>query len=325
MATKSTYTQKIKELKHLYNNIEIVLTRDDAEPSVYKGKSIKGFKISNNQVLTNLDSTGKASENVLDLKPDTGSGNGPKLDMDRENERKIHLHRKYDERVRLAISIWETYPDCSKPPMSNPSPKIGLHELKAWAWQELKKAKVSETQPQKNDGQVKMDMPDYRDFTKVPVLKLIEYGEGHTLEFKETLEYDMRQNQHNKNLNKECLKTIAAFLNTDGGILLIGVKDNGKVTGIEQDLRYVQRKNLDGFELKLRNLIRDRFDLTPLNKVRIKFEKLETGTICRVNVDPVNRPQVVHLDKEVYLRDGNTTTKLDGMDLTNWTQQRVQN
>jgi len=182
---------------------------------------------------------------------------------------------------------------------------------------------VQKIKLQKKEGQVKTDMPDYREFAKIPVLKLIEYGECHTLEFKETLEYDTRRNKQNKNLNKECLKAIAAFLNTDGGILLIGVKDNGKVTGIERDLQYVQRKNLDGFELKLRNLIRDRFDLAPFNQVRIKFEKLETGTICRIVVNPVNRPQVAHLDKEVYIRDGNTTIKLDGRDLTNWTQQRA--
>ena len=63
------------------------------------------------------------------------------LDTQREAERQITLHRKYDRRVRAAISIWESYPGCSKPPMSNPSPKIGLHELKAWAKEEQKSTK----------------------------------------------------------------------------------------------------------------------------------------------------------------------------------------
>jgi len=97
-------TQKIKALQNLYDIIEITLTRDDAEPIVYKGR------------------------------PKWMGGDGNiKLDKEREEERQIQLHRKYDERVRLAISIWETYPDCSEPPMSNPNPKIGLHELKVWA------------------------------------------------------------------------------------------------------------------------------------------------------------------------------------------------
>ena len=36
-------------------------------------------------------------------------------------------------------------------------------------------------------------------------------------------------------LTHSVLKTIAAFLNTEGGDLLIGVGDDGAVTGIEQD------------------------------------------------------------------------------------------
>ncbi len=186
-------------------------------------------------------------------------------------------------------------------------------------------ASLKYDEPQEKAGQEKTDVMDYRSLTKIPISKLIKYGEGHVLEFKETLEYDIKQNKINKNLNKECLKTIVAFLNTDGGILLIGVKDNGEVAGIDQDLQHVQRKNLDGFELKLRDLIRNRFDPAPFNKVRINFEKHDIGTICKINVDPVNLSQVIHLDgKEVYIRDGNMTIKLDGMALTNWIQQRAQ-
>jgi predicted HTH transcriptional regulator len=32
------------------------------------------------------------------------------------------------------------------------------------------------------------------------------------------------------------LKCIAAFLNTGAGILLLGVNDNGEITGLEQDV-----------------------------------------------------------------------------------------
>ena len=148
MEKNNTDSPKIKDLQFLYNAINIDIERDDSEPIVYKGKSIKRFKFSNNQVLTNLDSTGKGSTNVLDLKPDTSSGNSLKMDTDRELEREVQLKRKYDERVSTAINIWEKYPDCSKPPMSNPNPKIGLHELKAWAKEEIIKAK-----PQKKGGE----------------------------------------------------------------------------------------------------------------------------------------------------------------------------
>ncbi|MBN2182300.1 MAG: ATP-binding protein [Sedimentisphaerales bacterium] len=157
---------------------------------------------------------------------------------------------------------------------------------------------------------------------KESVEKLIKQGEGHFIEFKATLEYDIKENQHNKGLNKECLKTIAAFLNTDGGVLLIGVKDDGIIFGIEEDLKYVQRKNTDGFELKLRSLIRNQFDPEPLGKLKIIFRKIKKTSICRIDIVPASLDQVIHLDNEVYVRDGNTTIKLTGRKLTDWIQHR---
>jgi len=159
---------------------------------------------------------------------------------------------------------------------------------------------------------------------KLPISKLIKCGEGHTIEFKETLEYAVKKNEHSQNLNRECLKTIAAFLNTDGGTLLIGVKDNGEVTGIGRDLQYVQRKNKDGFELKMRDLSRNHLDPAPLGKVKVSFEKLERQTVCRIDVSPASLSQIIHLDKDVYVREGNTTAKLAGRGLTDWIQQRAQ-
>ena len=104
--------------------------------------------------------------------------------------------------------------------------------------------------------------------------------------------------------------------------MLIGVRDNGDVTGVERDLTYVQKKNNDGFELKLRDLIKNRFAPFPSGKVKVAFEKLERKTVCRIDVNPVSLSQIIHLDNEVYIREGNTTIKLTGRALTDWIQQR---
>lgn len=153
-----------------------------------------------------------------------------------------------------------------------------------------------------------------------PILELIAQGESHTLEFKETLEYDVRENRQNRELNKATLKTIAAFLNAEGGTILIGVSDSGEVKGINRDLQYVRGNSRDGFEQKLRSLINDRFDPSPLGFVDIDFQELAEGTVCRVNVRPANT--IVHIDNEVYIRDGNVTRKLEGRALTDWIQQK---
>jgi hypothetical protein len=177
-------------------------------------------------------------------------------------------------------------------------------------------------EPQSDLASTKRNAKKIKSQNLIPISQLIAQGEDHTLEFKETLEYSVRDKKQDTNLNKECLKTIAGFLNTDGGTLLIGVRDNGEITGIERDLPYVQRKNEDGFQLKLRDLIKSNFTPFPAGKINIRFEKLTKGTVCRVDVEPVNKDQTIHLGKDVYIREGNSTQKLEGPNLTNWIHQR---
>lgn len=57
--------------------------------------------------------------------------------------------------------------------------------------------------------------------------KLIEEGEHQQQDFKYCI-----------NDSKKIAKSLVAFANTDGGRLLIGVKDNGKVAGIRTDEEY---------------------------------------------------------------------------------------
>jgi predicted HTH transcriptional regulator len=150
--------------------------------------------------------------------------------------------------------------------------------------------------------------------------QIIEQGEGHTLEFKETLEYDVQTKQKNSDVLFSSLKTIVGFLNADGGTLLIGVNDSGEIKGIERDLSTMKHGSNDRFEQKIRSCMRDRFSPQPIGKVKISFEKFTEGTICRVDV-PANK-DIIHLDGDIYVRDGNTTLKLEGRDRTDWIQRR---
>jgi len=51
------------------------------------------------------------------------------------------------------------------------------------------------------------------------------------------------QKDMQKELKKAVTKTIAAFLNTSGGTLLIGVNDSGATIGIEADFPYLKPEN----------------------------------------------------------------------------------
>lgn len=77
---------------------------------------------------------------------------------------------------------------------------------------------------------------------------LIALGESATLEFKSTLQWDVIQGKLNKELRFSVLKTIAAFLNSAGGTLIIGVDDSGGIVGLGRDLQLVKNNSLDGFE-----------------------------------------------------------------------------
>jgi tetratricopeptide (TPR) repeat protein len=151
--------------------------------------------------------------------------------------------------------------------------------------------------------------------------RVIAQGEDANVEFKEGLGFDST-GASNPKIVHAILKTVAAFLNTNGGTILIGVADTGRVTGVERDYGFLGKKNADGFQLRLRDLFHSHLNPPPLSSITIMFESLPEGTVCRVDVKRSN--QVVHVNqKEVYVRDGNTTRRLDGRELTDWVSQRT--
>ncbi len=153
-----------------------------------------------------------------------------------------------------------------------------------------------------------------------PILTLIAKGESSKLEFKETLEANNKSGESLPGLVLSVLKTIAAFLNTDGGTLLIGVSDSGDIKGLELDFKLCKKPNVDSFELKLHDLIKSRLQASP-GKIKISFEPLPEGDVCRIDVEP--NSGVIFVDgKEVYIRVGNRTEKLEGAALIEWSQGR---
>ena len=141
----------------------------------------------------------------------------------------------------------------------------------------------------------------------------IKAGESSALEFKATLRWDTRTRQANKELTKVVVKAIAGFLNTEGGILLIGVDDDGTVVGIEEDFKALKRQDIDGFQQVLIQAISDYLGTEFCKYLKVAFEKRDKKTTCIVRAQPSPKPVFV-LDKgtkEFYIRAGNTTRPLD--------------
>ena len=62
---------------------------------------------------------------------------------------------------------------------------------------------------------------------------MIAEGESDELEFKSTLRWDLKEGTVSKKLEEVVLKTVAAFANSQGGTLLIGVDDERQIVGLE--------------------------------------------------------------------------------------------
>ncbi|MFC1620386.1 Eco57I restriction-modification methylase domain-containing protein [Candidatus Neomarinimicrobiota bacterium] len=154
-----------------------------------------------------------------------------------------------------------------------------------------------------------------------PILQMIAQGEGQALEFKETLAVDADTGEIHRGVMHSALKTIAAFLNTEGGTLLIGISDSGEINGLDKDFKHCKHHNKDGFELKLRSLLKDRLEPDPIGQVGVQFEEFNENTVCRIDV--LKSEEIHYLDgKDVYVRDGNTTRKIEGPTLTRLIQKR---
>lgn len=142
----------------------------------------------------------------------------------------------------------------------------------------------------------------------IPVL--IVKGESNTLEFKSSLRWAVPQGGIEKALEKAAAKTVAGFLNAQGGTLLIGVADDGAILGLEGD--YHSLHDRDGFELHLRKIISNAAGEAIHVFLTVTFHDMDGKDICQVVVQPSDHPVYVELGNETifYLRVGNATNAL---------------
>ncbi|HSH77484.1 MAG TPA: RNA-binding domain-containing protein [Herpetosiphonaceae bacterium] len=157
---------------------------------------------------------------------------------------------------------------------------------------------------------------DFERLVEESIRSLIRLGESAELEFKATARWDVEQSKKNTLMEAIILKTVAAFLNSArGGILLIGVDDDGSIRGISDDypaFSKPQDQNRDGYERWLLSKILDTFgrDLSPY--IRVTFHDVEGRDICKVAVAPGPRPVLVKEghDDRLYVRTGNASNPL---------------
>ncbi len=133
----------------------------------------------------------------------------------------------------------------------------------------------------------------FRNFSDDDVATLIREGESGRLEFKSTLRTNLHTGEFDKRMENACLKTLAAFLNSSGGILMVGVDDEGNSLGLDED----KFSNEDKLLLHLNTLI--------LNHLGGEFSQLIRASIYTVNGARVLMVESLRASQPVFFQRGN--------------------
>ncbi len=154
------------------------------------------------------------------------------------------------------------------------------------------------------------------------VRSLIREGESKYLELKETLSLDVRKQTKEKYIELEALKTVTAFLNSDGGILIIGVNDEGEITGIEKEV-YKFYINLDKFLLHWKNLLNSRIGAEFYPFIEPRLIKIDNVHVLEVDCKQSKSPCYLD-DTDFYVRTNPATDKLEGPKLVDYVKNHFQ-
>ena len=154
---------------------------------------------------------------------------------------------------------------------------------------------------------------------------LIENGENEFVEFKSSLRHDYRQVKTDKNLEHVILKSIAGFLNANGGTLIIGVNDDGEILGLDNDYFSLKKKNKDGFQQRIILLVSNTFGKNICSKIHISFHVIKEKEICILFIQPAQVPVYFNEANRTifFLRTGNVTNPLTTSETVEYLQTRI--
>ena len=124
-------------------------------------------------------------------------------------------------------------------------------------------------------------------------------------------------------------KTVAAFMNSAGGTLLLGVDDGGNLIGLGPDYTTLKQPNADRFELWLRGMWRTRMGTNAAALPQVDFAPTPDGTaeVCRVTAPPSPLPVYLKPAKgrdgaALWVRVGNSTRRLEVDDAVDYVMLR---
>jgi ATP-dependent Lon protease len=152
---------------------------------------------------------------------------------------------------------------------------------------------------------------------------IIRSGESNTVEFKSSLRANLHTNRPDPKIEHAVLKTIAAFLNTHGGTVVIGADDKGTALGLDNDGFQTE----DKMNQHLANLIRDRLGPHHAFCLHPQFVDYDGKRLLIVRCDPAKSPAYVKEGNAeyFYVRTGATTSEVPASKIHAFVEQRFSN
>ncbi len=152
------------------------------------------------------------------------------------------------------------------------------------------------------------------------ILRLIDNGEGKKLEFKSTLRTNLYTSKPDKRIEHAVMKTMVAYLNSDGGCLLVGISDDGTVLGIEAD----NFQNNDKFNQHFTNMFGRDIGNEFLPYIKAELVKVKDMFVLKVDCKPSDKPVFLKDDgkEEFYIRSSAATIEISGRKLIEYINSR---
>jgi len=156
--------------------------------------------------------------------------------------------------------------------------------------------------------------------TAADVAAEIDDGESKHREFKSSLRFNLHTREHDDRMTHAALKTIAAFANGEGGVLYLGVADDGSIVGIEDD----GFPNADKFLLHLNNLAKSALGKPVAARLTPRMWQLGEHQVCRVECPPSPRPVFLKFkgEEKFYVRSGPSSEELTPSEMHSYVSER---
>ena len=162
----------------------------------------------------------------------------------------------------------------------------------------------------------------HRDRNRNPdwIKSIISSGENESVEFKSTLRWNLKTDRSEKVIEKAWLKSVAAFLNTGGGALLVGVADNGAILGTEAD----RFENDDKYLLHVNNRIQQHIGLEHAGFIKYQLIPVDDKRVLLIECRPCPSPVFLKISKEeeFYIRVGPGSRRLSTSEVVAYVTNR---